>query len=144
VAKSRPKPADPPSLGEAELAALRVLWKRTGATAREVHDQLTAAGRDWAYTTVLTLLHRLEAKGFIASDKANVAHVFRAVVTRQRLLGDRLVGLSRELCDGLPLPLMNALVENHRFSSEEIAQFRALVDNLSPAKSPRKSRKSKD
>jgi predicted transcriptional regulator len=123
-----------PSISATELAILKVLWERGPGTVREINRVLRGQGRRWAYTTVLTLLQRLEAKGYVASDKAGVAHVFRAMVSRDRLLRQRLRDLANQLCEGTPGPLVLALVEGHRFSETEIEQFRRLLDQLEEQK----------
>jgi predicted transcriptional regulator len=117
-------------LSETELEVLKALWAAGSGTVRELHEQLTTQGRQWAYTTVLTFLMRLEAKGYVASEKSGVAHVFRPVVSREKLLRQKLVNLAEELCDGTATPLVRALVEGQRFSPDEIDQFRRLVDEL--------------
>ena len=123
-----------PSISATELAILKVLWEHGPGTVREINRVLRGQGRRWAYTTVLTLLQRLEAKGYVASDKAGVAHVFRAMVSRDRLLRQRLRDLANQLCEGTPGPLVLALVEGHRFSETEIEQFRRLLDQLEEQK----------
>src|SRR5258708_24230298 len=74
------------SISETELDVLKVLWERPSGTVREIQDALRPLRRRWAYTTVQTFLHRLEAKGFVASDRTGSAHVFRAAVSREQLL----------------------------------------------------------
>jgi len=118
------------SISETELDVLKVLWDRSTGTVREIQDALRPLGRRWAYTTVQTLLHRLEAKGFVVSDRGSAAHVFRAAVSRELLLQQRLSDLSDRLCAGTVSPLVLALVEGARFTPEEIEQFRKLLDQL--------------
>jgi predicted transcriptional regulator len=117
-----------PSIGEIELEILKVLWEHGPATVRDVHGRLR--GRRRAYNTVLTHLQRLEVKGFVVSDKSEVAHVFRAAVSRDRLLRHRLKDLADELCDGTATPLVLALVEGQQFNPEELRRFRRLLDGL--------------
>jgi BlaI family penicillinase repressor len=119
-----------PSLSDAEMEVLRALWDLGPGTVRQVNELLNRRGRRWAYTTVLTLLQRLQSKGCVASDTTGLAHVFRAVATRDELLDLRLKGLADELCEGASAPLVLTLVQNHRFSPEEIARFRRLLDEL--------------
>ena len=128
-------------LSDAELLVLKALWQRGAATVRELHARLGAQGQDWAYTTVLTFLMRLEAKGYIASEKTGVAHVFRPLVSRESLLRQKLAGLAEDLCDGTATPLVRALVEGRRFSSEEIDQFRRLLDELEQPSRPERPAK---
>ena len=55
-------------MGELEQAVLEVLWEReTPASGREVHERL--AGRDLAYTTVMTVLDRLVAKDVVVRER---------------------------------------------------------------------------
>jgi predicted transcriptional regulator len=124
-----------PPVSATELEVLKVLWDHGPATVREVATVLHGLGRSWAYNTVLTLLQRLEAKGYAESDKAGLAHVFRAEVSRDHLLRQRLQDLADQLCEGTPAPLVLALVEGHRFSAQEIEQFRRLLDHLEGKKS---------
>lgn len=119
-----------PPVSETELEILKVIWEHGPGTVREINARLRPTGRRWAYTTVLTLLQRLEAKGYVASNKTGLAHVFRAVVSRDRLLRQRLKDLAQQLCEGAPAPLVLALVESQHFSEEEIEQFRRLLDEL--------------
>ena len=119
-----------PSISETELDILRVLWEHGPGTVRAINGLLRRQGRRWAYTTVLTLLQRLEAKGYVASDKSGQAHVFRAGLSRERLLRQRLKELANQLCEGTATPLVLALVEGQRFTSEELEQFRRLLDEL--------------
>ncbi|HET6881863.1 MAG TPA: BlaI/MecI/CopY family transcriptional regulator [Pirellulales bacterium] len=117
-------------VSETELEVLKVLWDIGSGTVREVNDVLKRRKRRWAYTTVLTLLTRLQTKGYVESDKSTFAHVFRPSVSRDKLLRQRLLGLADELCEGTASPLVHALVQGHRFSLEEIEGFRRLLDEL--------------
>jgi predicted transcriptional regulator len=118
--------ADRPGLSEAEMEVLKALWAHGPGTVRRINEVLV--GRRWAYTTVLTLLQRLVAKGYAASEASGVAHVFRAAVTREELLESRLKDTADELCDGSAAPLLLALVQGNKFTPEELARFRRLLD----------------
>jgi predicted transcriptional regulator len=123
-----------PDTSETELEILKALWDHGASTVRELHAVLKRAGRNWAYTTVQTLLNRLEAKGYVRSDKGSFAHVFHPTVTREKLMRQRLKDLANELCDGAATPLVLALVDGQRFSPEELDQFRRLLDDLEKRK----------
>jgi BlaI family penicillinase repressor len=121
-----------PQVSDAELDVLKVLWTTGPATVREVVAGLPRARRRLAYNTVLTLLSRLREKGYVATDRRDTAHVFRAVVTRETLLGSSLETLVDRVCDGTASPLVHALVRGRRFSARDIAHFRKLLDDLTP------------
>jgi BlaI family transcriptional regulator, penicillinase repressor len=112
------------------MEVLKALWEHGPSTVRDLHHQLNQRGFTWAYNTVLTLLQRLETKQIVRSDKSAHAHVFHTRVSREKLLHDRLTHLAQELYDAAAAPLVLALIENHRFTPEEIEQFRQMLDHL--------------
>ena len=119
-----------PAISDAERDVLKVLWDHGPDTVRAVQERLTAAGQDWTRSTVITLLQRLEKKGYVASDKSGFAFVFRPAVSRDEVMHARLTELADELCDGDAAPLVLAFAQRHRFTSDEIEQFRDLIDGL--------------
>lgn len=73
------------TLGDLERNIMDVLWDADGArSAAELRDALASshAGRDLAATTVLTVLSRLENKGFVTRDRDTRPHLYRAVMGR--------------------------------------------------------------
>lgn len=129
-------PDGPQALSESELDVLKTLWELGAGTVRETNAALTRKGRNWAYTTVQTLLARLEAKGCVACDRDATAHRFRPAVSREDLLQQRLIALEQDLCEGAAMPLVQALVAGHRFSAKEIAEFRRILDEHEARPSP--------
>ncbi len=125
------------TVSEAELEVLKVLWERSSGTVREINALLQKQGRRWAYTTVQTLLQRLESKGHVRSDKSGSAHVYQAAVSREDLLGRRLRELADQFCDGTASPLLLALIGDSQLTADDIKQLRQLLDRLEP---PRRSR----
>lgn len=119
-----------PPVSDTELDVLKALWQTGASTVRELTEEFSAQGRAWAYTTVQTLLNRLEAKGYVTRDNTSHAHVYRPVFTRDRLLSQRLGDLANQLCSGEATPLVMALVGTHKFSKEEIVEFRRMLDAM--------------
>ena len=111
-----------------ELEVLKALWDRGPSTVRDLAEGLRSDGKQRAYTTVQTLLKRLEEKGYVQTDTSGYAHVFRAAISRDSLVRQRLTDLADQLCEGAATPLVRALVSNHQFSPQEIRQFRAMLD----------------
>lgn len=124
-------------MSDAEREVLKVLWDVGPALVRDVLEQLANHGQEWSRSTVITLLQRLEKKGYVASDKSQFAFVFRALVTREEVMHERMADLAAELCDGEALPLVLAFAERHRFSPEELARFRQMIASLEPKRGKR-------
>jgi len=127
-------------MSEAEREVLKVLWDHGPLAVRNVLARLTDQGQEWARSTVITLLQRLEKKGYVASDKSQFAFVFRPLVSREDVMRARMNDLAGELCDGDALPLVLAFAERHRFSPEELARFRRMIDELEARRGKRGSR----
>ncbi|HJZ93548.1 MAG TPA: BlaI/MecI/CopY family transcriptional regulator [Gemmataceae bacterium] len=127
-------------ISETEQAVLKVLWDLDRATVRGVLAALNDQGHSWAYTTVQTLLTRLMAKGYVAVDRGGPAHVYRAAVSRNELLQQRLTDLADTFCEGTASPLMLALVEGSELTPEDIARLREMLDRLEADRPGRKKK----
>lgn len=125
-------------VSDAELEVLKVLWANGPATVRDVAAALRKQRRRLAYNTVLTLLSRLKDKGYVAADRRDTAHQFRAVVDREEMIGSTLTALAERVCDGIASPLVLALVKGQHLSSREIAELRKMLDDLESVEPGRK------
>jgi predicted transcriptional regulator len=87
------------NLGELERSVMELLWSTdTALTANDLRDALAVgedAGRAVATTTVLTVLSRLERKGFVARDRDVRPHRYRALLSREEHTAE----LMREVLD---------------------------------------------
>src|SRR5690625_178408 len=71
------------TLGELERAVMETIWDASHPlTAYDVQTHLEADGRTLAATTILTVLSRLEKKGFVASDRAQRPYRYAATASR--------------------------------------------------------------
>jgi predicted transcriptional regulator len=124
-----PKPPAPQPT-TAELAILKVLWRRGQATVREVWED---AGPDpkTGYTTVLKLLQIMTDKGLVLRDERLRTHVYRAAGTQEqtqrRLVGD----LLERAFEGSAAKLVMQALSTRRATPQELAQIRELLDGLS-------------
>ena len=123
-----PKPR--PHVTDAELAVLELLWELGRATIRELTDRLYEEGSTSEYATVQKLLERLEGKGLVGRSRSKVPHVFKARVSREKLIDSRLRDVADALCGGSMAPLLTQLVSAGKFDSEDVRQLRDLVRQL--------------
>jgi BlaI family transcriptional regulator, penicillinase repressor len=130
-------------LSEAEREALRVLWDHGPGTVRRLMERLTERGHRWAYSTVATLLRRLEGKGYSASETVGGSLIYRPTLSREDLLERRLKDAAVELCDGAEAPLVFlALVQGNRFTIDELDRIRRIIDDAKKeqGKSPKRGK----
>jgi BlaI family transcriptional regulator, penicillinase repressor len=116
-------------LYERELEVMEVLWEKGSATVAEVREALED---EMAYTTVLTVLRRLEDKGFVGHDEEGRAHRYRALVERTQARESALERLTKRLFQGSPEVLLTHLVSSRKLSDAELRRLRDLVEGQLP------------
>jgi predicted transcriptional regulator len=116
-------------LYERELDVMEVLWERGSATVAEVREALED---EMAYTTVLTVLRRLEDKGFVGHDEEGRAHRYRPLVERTQARESALERLTKRLFQGSPEVLLTHLVSSRKLSDAELRRLRDLVEGQLP------------
>jgi predicted transcriptional regulator len=116
---------------DTELAILDVLWKEGPSTIRQITERLYPKGKFSEYTTVQSLLQRLESKGYVARDRSAFVHVFQAKVPRSAIIGHRLQDVADKLCEGSLTPLLLQLAEGTRLTEEQREILRKLLDEPS-------------
>jgi predicted transcriptional regulator len=91
----------PPPMPELERLVMEEIWAQREATVRSVRDSLNAgAGQpERAYTTVLTILQRLDAKGLVRRSRNGKTDVYTAALERAEYLGARADAEVSELLD---------------------------------------------
>lgn len=102
-------------LGPLESAVMDRLWKRPSATVRDVVDEL-GRSRPLAYTTVMTIMTRLYAKGLLIRERDGKTYVYRPAFTRD----EHRARLSREIVRGLV----------DEFGDVALAHFTAELDGV--------------
>lgn len=70
-------------LPEAELDIMMALWKADGPVYRSYFDETLREEKNWADSTILSLLSRLAEKGFIAAEKEGNRNIYRPLVEKQ-------------------------------------------------------------
>ena len=123
------KPIAPISRGEAEI--MRLLFQLGPATVQQVLDALPA-DRPITYATVQTILRRLEKKGYIAHTNKGKAHVFSAVVPREKVISSAVNWIVERLFDGDPIPLVQHLAQHGKLTADDIDNLKELVTEKKP------------
>ena len=120
------------TLGDRELEVMTWLWANASGTVAEVKEGLPDP---LAYTTVLTILRNLEAKGYLRREDEGRAHRYFPRVQQRAARRRALRRLIDTLFLGSPEALLSHLVDEHDLSS---AELRRVARQL--AAKPKKSR----
>ena len=112
-----------------ELELLEQLWKLGPASVREIQEGLPEKDRP-AYTTVQTMIYRLEEKGAVRRvKKIGNAHVFEALFTRKAVYR-RLVDDLLDMFGGSAAPLMSHLAESGKLSLADVREAERILAKL--------------
>ena len=111
----RPEKAEEKFLGPLEAEVMDRLWKRRSATVRDIVEDL-ARSRELAYTTVMTIMVRLQVKGLLERTREGKTYIYRPALTRR----EHRARLSRDLARGLVA----------EFGDSALAAFTAELDTV--------------
>ena len=119
----------PRKLSRLEQQIIEILWELGPTSVREIQERFPEDSRP-AYTTVQTLVYRLEAKEAVRrTKKIGNALIFEALVTRsstQRRLIDEVLGLT----GGRAMPVMTHMIEAGNLTLEDVREAERLLQDL--------------
>ena len=118
-----------PKLSRLELKIMEALWQLGSASVREVQESLPEADRP-AYTTVQTILYRLEAKEAVKrTKKIGNAHIFEAVFSR-KAVHRRVIDDLLSVFGGRAQPLVSHLIESGQLTLDDIDEARKTLREI--------------
>jgi predicted transcriptional regulator len=121
-----PRPKTP-TLTEAELRVMKIIWKTGTASVSDVHMAMPSANR-LAYNTILTMMRILEHKGYLERHKSGRAHVYQPLVSPGQARRKAVKHLLSSLFDDSPEQLVLAVLQDEPLSPQEIARLKELID----------------
>jgi BlaI family transcriptional regulator, penicillinase repressor len=120
-------PSPLPPLSEAQMEIMNVVWNRGEATVADVWKAL-GSRRKLARSTVLTMLMRLQEKGWLSCDEEGHAFRYRAAVPREATLGEMVRRLVDTAFGGSAEGLVMALLHDRGVSKEEAKRIKKMID----------------
>lgn len=114
------------TLGQLQKAVMEVLWSAGDAGVQAVRDRLDR-GNDLAYTTVLSVLQKLEKLGWVKRRREGRSHVYRAARTRDQegLLSVRRI--VEDVFGGDRLRLFQHLIDDEKLTADEMSALRDMI-----------------
>ncbi len=114
-------------LSDAEWRVMNLVWERTSVSAQDVIAAL-AEPCGWSAATVRTMLHRLVKKGALAFTPDGNRYEYRAAVRRADCVRRAARSFLERVFNGEAAPLLAHFVKSARFTPEELAELRELLD----------------
>jgi BlaI family penicillinase repressor len=117
---------DPADLTEAEWEIMKVVWEKQPCAAGDVQEQLQDS-RNWAYSTVKTLMDRMAGKGLLTTRNIRNLQLFSAAVTQVQARRREFRRMLNRAFDGALGPMMQFLVDSEKLSEGEIEELRKRI-----------------
>ncbi|QDU82272.1 Transcriptional regulator BlaI [Polystyrenella longa] len=114
-------------LADLQLAIMQVLWDRDEATVADVRDQLEADGRKLAYTTVATMLTKLEKSGHVTRESKGRVLSYRPQLRRDQVSRSMVTDLAQKLFRGDLETMVSHLLEGCEVDQAELTRLKKLI-----------------
>jgi BlaI family transcriptional regulator, penicillinase repressor len=113
-------------LGDLQLKIMKALWDRDEAS---VADVLQALGprAELAYTTVATMLRKMEARGLVAHRSEGRRFLYRPAVTPDAVTRSMADDILERLFEGRLADLLSHLLSTREVSREELRELERLI-----------------
>jgi BlaI family transcriptional regulator, penicillinase repressor len=115
-----------PTLTDAELRVMEVLWRLGTGTVSEISEAMLAPAL--AYNTVLTTLRILEVKGHVGHEQSGRAYIYKAVTARDAAEQSAIKSVVSKFFGNNAGALALRVIENERLSDEELQRLRSLIE----------------
>ena len=118
--------ADKHHLASLQLAIMQVLWEQGQATVAQVREALKSE-RPLAYTTIATMLSKLEAKGHVRHRTEGRVHIYRPAIKQEQVRRFMVTDLAQRLFGGDVTEMVGQLLDGCEISREELARLKQLI-----------------
>ncbi|MHC4463708.1 MAG: BlaI/MecI/CopY family transcriptional regulator [Planctomycetota bacterium] len=125
--------ADKPKISDAEWQVMRVLWKKSPQTVKEIIEILSKK-TTWKSETIRTLINRLAKKKAIGFEKKGRRHHFYTLVSQEECIkADADSFLARAGSEMLK-PILTTFIEKEKLSDEEIEELQRILNKKGRAR----------
>ncbi len=114
-------------LGRLQRVVLDILWELREGTVHDVRERLK--GRRLAYTTVLSVLQKLEAGQWVTHRRAGRSYVYRPKQNRAQAGAASVRQFVQRVFAGDAAAVMQHLVRDGQLNESELRELRELIEN---------------
>ena len=113
-------------LGNLQLKIMKVLWERRKATVTEVHDSLEG-GEELAYTTIATMLRKMELKGLVGHESQGRTFVYSPAASETEVTRGMAGDLLDRVFEGSLADMVSHLLSSREVSRDELSRIEQLI-----------------
>ena len=118
---------------DSELAILQILWANGESSVREVNNQLNEqnmSNKEIGYTTTLKLMQIMLDKNLVSRNTDSRTHIYSAAISESETQGKLLNQFVDATFRGSAMKLVMQALGNHKASSEELDEIKALIEKI--------------
>ena len=113
---------------DSEWIILEKVWELEPCPAPTVHEALEGQ-KDWAYSTVKTVMDRMVRKGMLTSDKIRNLSIYHSAITPPQAKKNEIMRAVRRAFNDSLTPMMHFLLENEELTKEEYGELQRIIRN---------------
>jgi BlaI family penicillinase repressor len=113
-------------LGKLELQVMKLIWDKGEATVRDVWEKLYPE-RGLAYTTVATVMRKLESKGFLKHDEKDRTYIYSPLADQDKISQGMLREMIDGLFDGSAAKLVTTLIQGEHLTERDLDQIQRII-----------------
>ncbi len=127
-------------LFESEWAILQKVWQLEPCTAPTIQEELQDE-KEWAYTTVKTIMDRMTKKGLLKTQKIRNIYLYSSAVSKTQARKSEIARTLKRAFNGTFAPMMQFLIENDELTEQEYQQLTELIKKRKRKKANSKRKK---
>ena len=113
-------------LGDLQLRIMKILWRLGTASVATVHVELATEGR-LAYTTIATMLRKMEARGLVKHDRDGRRFLYIAAVPAEAITRSMANDVIDRLFEGNLADMVSHLLSSREISTAELSELENLI-----------------
>ena len=125
--------ADKPKISDAEWQVMRVLWRKSPLTVKEMIEILTKK-TTWKSETIRTLINRLTKKKAIGFEKKGRRHHFYPLLSQQECIKADADSFLARAGAAMLKPILTTFIEKKKLSDKEIDELQQILDKRGRAR----------
>ena len=116
-------------LPDAELELMLIIWEAEEPVSRMEIEEKMDTGREVVPSTILSLLSRLEERGFVKREKRGKINYYSPLVQREPYLKETGKNLLKKMFGGSLSNFAKALYMGEELSEDDIRELQEFVDS---------------
>ncbi len=123
-------------LGEVQRTVLEIVWQRGEASVHDVRKQLGRNKKKLAYTTVLTVMQKLEKVGWLEHRSAGKSYIYTPTTSREEAGAGSVRQFLKRVFEGDAVAMFQHLIRESDLSDQDLRELRKMIEEKRKERRP--------